>query len=180
MKRELERHATETDPEVPRLLEFAETLIREYGYVLLFAVVLAGVIGFPIPDEGILFFAGVLIAKGTMVFFPVFVTGMSAVVIGSLFNYRIACFGGSWRMARWGKRLGFPIRRWKRTVRVVRKYGVWAVPISYFIPGIRMGVSYAAGLLRIPLPRCLIGTLIGVSGWIGLYLWLGHLVGSRL
>lgn len=164
---------------MPRLLEFVSSLIQEYGVVLLFVVVLAGIIGFPIPDEGVLLFAGVLIAKGVMGFFPAFAVSASAVIAGSILNYRIGWWGGTWKVARWGHRIGFPVRRWKRTVRLIRKYGSWAVPMSYFVPGVRMGVSYAAGIFRIPFHEYVSGSLIGVISWVGLYLWLGLAAGSQ-
>ncbi|GAX88874.1 DedA family protein [Effusibacillus lacus] len=151
-------------------------LIQEYGYFFLFLIVLSGVLGFPVPDEGVLFFAGVLIAKGLMSFVPALVVSVGAVMLGSFVNYRVASLCGVWKMARWGRRIGFPVHRWKRSVRIMRRYGIWAVPVSYFIPGVRMGVSYGAGLLRLPAREYTISAFVGVVAWVGLYLWLGSLV----
>lgn len=153
------------------------SLIQEYGYFLLFLIVLAGILGLPVPDEGVLLFAGVLIAKGAMEFLPALLVSSAAVLSGSLINYRIASSCGVWKLARWTKRLRFPVHRWKRSVRIMRKYGVWAVPLSYFIPGVRIGVSYGAGLIRLPMRSYAMSSLLGVFGWVGVYLLAGLLLG---
>jgi membrane protein DedA with SNARE-associated domain len=164
-------------PEVQRLLEVFGW-IQEFGYVFLFLVLLAGLIGAPIPDEGVLVFAGVLIAKGTMTLIPAVAVSVAGVAAASLINYRLAAACGIWKLARWGRRIRFPVRRWKRSVRIMRKYGSWAVPFSYFIPGVRLGVSYGAGLLRLPLLNYVLSTFIGGCAWVSLYICIGYLFGS--
>lgn len=149
-------------------------LIEHYGYFLLFLVLLGGIIGIPVPDEGVLLFSGALIAKGHLSFIPVFMCSVLAILTGSIINYRIALQVGKWRLARWGKRVGLPVRTWKKSVRMFRKNGLWTIPISYFIPGVRMGVSYGAGLMCLGMRPYILLTLIGVIGWVGVYLGLGY------
>lgn len=63
--------------------------------------------------------------------------------------------------------------RWERVIGVLCKFGQWVVPFAFFVPGIRMSASYAAGILRLPVPGYLAGSFAGAAGWVGFYLWLG-------
>lgn len=145
-----------------------------YSYFVLFLVILAGVIGLPVPLEGVLLFAGVQVEKGLMGFYPTISIAIIAVFTGSLINYRIASWLGLWKLAHLGKKVHLPVRIWKKSVRFISRYGMWAVPLSYFIPGIRIGVSYGAGLFGLPLQKFVISSFLGVVGWVGIYLWFGH------
>lgn len=105
-----------------------------YSYFVLFLVILAGVIGLPVPLEGVLLFAGVQVEKGLMGFYPTISIAIIAVFTGSLINYRIASWLGLWKLAHLGKKVHLPVRIWKKSVRFISRYGMWAVPLSYFIP----------------------------------------------
>lgn len=157
--------------------ELIVTWIHTYGYPLLFLLLLAGVIGFPIPDEGVLLAAGALIAKGVMSGLPSFCCSVFAVLLGSMINYHIALTGKR-KLLRFGKKWGFSIKRWKRSILFVHKYGVWSIPFSYFIPGVRMGVSYSAGVLHIGFRDYVLFSFIGSLIWVGIYLFLGYLMGK--
>lgn len=148
------------------------TLIQEYGYILLFLVLLTGIVGLPIPDEGILLFTGVLIARNRMELVPSIIIAILAVQSGSLLNYWIAaCLGR--------RKIDWKNNKWKRAFEVISKYGIFAVPLSYFVPGLRLCMSYGAGLLQVPIFVYMISSLLGVLSWVSLYLWLGCQAGLR-
>lgn len=158
--------------------EMCRTLIQEYGYSIFFLVLLAGTMGFPVPDEGILLFAGVLVARGDLLFLPALAVGTLAVLAGTLANYWIAFNFGRWKTEKWERRVNFKACRWQRIIGVLYRFGLWAVPFAFFIPGIRMSASYAAGILRLPVPGYVISSLAGVVAWVGFYLWLGTGIGQ--
>jgi len=154
------------------LPELCLSLVQEYGYWIFFLVLLAGTMGLPVPDEGIIIFAGVLVAGGNMFFFPALAVGIFAVLAGTLLNYLLAHYLGSRGLARWGKKICLTTSRLDRAASIVKRFGV-LVPFCYFLPGIRMSVSYAAGILKLPLAGYMACSLIGASTWVGFYLWLG-------
>lgn len=161
---------------MPLTEELIYTWMESYGYPVLFVLLLSGIIGFPVPDEAVLLFTGVLIAKGFMTLIPAFSVSVTAVLLGSLMNYRIAAMGNR-KWLRMGKKMGFSLKRWKKSILLVRKYGVWSIPFSYFIPGVRMGVSYGAGILQIRFLHYVISSAFGVVGWVGVYLSIGYVMG---
>ena len=60
----------------------SETILRwviEYGYIGIFSVLALGIIGAPIPDEGVLAFAGYLVYEGKLRLIPT----MAAAFLGS-------------------------------------------------------------------------------------------------
>ncbi|MRG27691.1 hypothetical protein GIJ05_05840 [Laceyella tengchongensis] len=144
-----------------------------YGYPILFIILLLGIIGFPIPDEVVLFYAGALIAKGVFSLLPTFLLSVVAVLFGSLINYFLAAFGKQKLFAAFPK-WRFLIGKSERSLEFVRKYGFWGIPVSYFIPGVRIGVSYGAGVLKLNRSQYLIGSLCGSVAWVGVYLLTGY------
>ncbi|WP_176560128.1 DedA family protein [Brevibacillus dissolubilis] len=162
------------------MVESLFPLIQEHGLWLLFVVLVAGIIGFPIPDEAVLVFAGVLVVKGLMALIPTFLVSLAAVWVGSLFNYWIASRLGTLKLMRLAKRWRFPVRRYKRPIRWLRRYGFWSIPFSYFIPGVRIGISYGAGLLRFPLHSFLVSSALGAVAWVSLYVLAGGWAGSYM
>lgn len=158
---------------MPELTELLNTLVREYGYPIFFIILLAGIIGFPVPDEGILIFAGILVARGNMFFGPALAIGLSAVWAGTLFNYWLASHVARWRQSRCAKSIGLAALRREWAVRVIYRFGFWAIPLCFFIPGLRIGSSYGAGLLNLPAPGFMAASFAGGLVWVGFYLWLG-------
>lgn len=155
-------------------------LIQCYGYGLLFIILLAGTIGFPIPDEGVLMFAGALLAIGQMEWVPVLGLSIPTVLLGTLFNYWVAIHCREGILVRIAKRCKPSEGPWQKAVNLIQKYGVLVVPLSYFIPGIRISVSYAAGLGKLPILPFTLSATAGVLCWVSLYLWLGFLAGSTI
>lgn len=155
-------------------------LIMEHGYTLLFLLLVIGIIGFPIPDEGILLLAGALIGKSVLRFDTTCVISFLAVLSGSLVNYTIARWFGAEVFTHWIKRRKWLFRRYVKTLRLIKKYGAFSIQISYFLPGVRMGVSYGAGLLRLPFGQFVSCSIIGIALWVGVYLYIGKFVGTAL
>ncbi|PTX64374.1 membrane protein DedA with SNARE-associated domain [Melghirimyces profundicolus] len=156
--------------------EAAYMLIREYGYPLLFMVILAGIIGFPLPDEGLLIYAGVLAAKGWLDPLSSFGCGVFAVLLGSLINYRVASLPRRRWLIRWGRKWGLSKKRIRTSLKLINRYGGWAVAVSYFVPGVRMGTAYTAGLVRLRLQTFAVGSFAGALVWVGFYLWIGWML----
>ena len=71
-----------------------ETILRwvtEYGYIGIFSLLALGILGAPIPDEGVLAFAGYLVYEGKLQLFP-----MAAAFFGSVW-YHFKLWVGAYR-----------------------------------------------------------------------------------
>jgi len=66
-----------------------ETILRwvtEYGYIGIFSLLALGILGAPIPDEGVLAFAGYLVYEGKLQLFPI----LAAAFLGSGFGITLS------------------------------------------------------------------------------------------
>ncbi|GGE27650.1 hypothetical protein GCM10011571_32320 [Marinithermofilum abyssi] len=156
--------------------ETAYALIKEQGYTLLFVTVLAGVIGFPLPDEGLLIFAGTLVAKGWLDPLPTCLCCVAAVALGSTFNYWLASRPRRRWLFRCSRKWGLSKKRIRTTLMLMDRYGGCAIAFCYFIPGARMAMSYLAGLIRLRIRTFAVGSVFGIFAWVGFYLWLGWML----
>ena len=69
-----------------------ETILRwvtEYGYIGIFSLLTLGIIGAPIPDEGLLAFAGYLVYKGQLQLFPTMATAFLGRRVRHHFKLRV-------------------------------------------------------------------------------------------
>ena len=67
-----------------------ETILRwvtEYGYIGIFSLLALGIIGTPIPDEGVLAFAGYLVYEGKMQLFSVLAAAFLGSACGITLSY---------------------------------------------------------------------------------------------
>src|ERR1043166_4184744 len=63
--------------------------LTHYGYAGLSVLLMLGIIGLPIPDETLLAFAGHLVAKGKLAFFPTIATAFLGSVCGLTVSYAL-------------------------------------------------------------------------------------------
>lgn len=162
------------------MADLAFSFIQDYGSLLLFLIIFLGIIGFPIPDEGVLVFAGYLIAERKLMLVPAFVLAGAAASLGTCLNYFIGRKLGSRKLIRLTRRLGFPMRRWKKTVRFLQTYGRFGSFLAVFVPGLRIGAAYTAGVIRLPLVSFVVSSTSGIMAWTALYMALGYFTGTRL
>jgi len=67
-----------------------ETILRwviEYGAVGIFSLLALGIIGAPIPDEGVLAFAGYLVFEGKLQLFPIVAAAFLGSAAGITLSY---------------------------------------------------------------------------------------------
>ncbi|MDZ7630520.1 MAG: DedA family protein [Gemmatimonadaceae bacterium] len=67
-----------------------------------------------------------------------------------------------------------------RVATMYASYGMWALFVSRFLPGVRAVVPPVAGALRIPLRQVLPAMAIASAIWYGAIAWLGFRFGQNL
>lgn len=161
------------------LVEFAVSVIRELGYPGVFLLMTLESMVAPVPSEGVMPFAGFLVATGEMDLWLVAGVATLGSLFGSYLSYEIGKRLGRPFVDRWGKWLLLSHRDLDWTDRFFQKYGVWAVFIARFIPVVRHLSSIPAGVARMPILPFMVATGIGAFGWNLFLAWVGLKLGER-
>ncbi len=139
------------------------------GYLGIFALMVLENLFPPIPSEVIMGLGGVLVARGEMHFWPLFIAGTLGTTLGNYAWY--------WIGDRWGYRRLKPFvdrhGRWltlhfsdiENAARFFRRHGQWVVFALRFSPLLRTVISLPAGLAHMKLWRFALFTTAGAGVW---------------
>jgi len=159
-------------------------VVRSFGYVGVFVLILAGSLYLPVPTELTLPLLGFLVGHGRLAFFPVLLAATAARVSASLVLYVVGLRIREARLRRVVKRL----ERFKLVFvsdlegasRVFERHGGKAILVGHLIPGVGALVSVPAGLKRMPLRWRFLGyTILGCTLWNASLIGLGWALGGR-
>jgi membrane protein DedA with SNARE-associated domain len=130
----------------------AAPLIEQWGYWAIFGVVVLGNLGFPVPEEGILVFAGYLVWASRLRSLPVLAVGVLAAVVGDNLGYWFGRHYGQTAIRRFGHKIFITEERLDKARQFVGRYGSYGVFVARFIPGLRFMAGPVAGrLIYVPL-----------------------------
>jgi membrane protein DedA with SNARE-associated domain len=130
----------------------------------------------PVPADTIVAFGSFLAARGQGTLLGAFLSTWLGNVGGALFMYWIGRrYGAGWMERRWGtsQRAGQA-----RVVDLYGRYGVLALFMSRFLPGIRALVPPVAGALRIGFPGVAIAMATASAIWYGAISVIAFKLGS--
>lgn len=160
-----------------------QNLIAQYGYLAVFALMLAESACIPIPSELIMLFGGALasgaVAGGHLNLAGVIVAGIVGNVAGSYLAYFAGSYGGQAALHRWGRRIRLREHDLDRATAWFEKYGPAAVGFGRCLPVIRTFISLPAGIARMNPVRFGLYTVIGCIPWTAALGWAGYAVGSK-
>ena len=160
-----------------RLFAYFETLSPVALYALLALVSFIEAIFPPIPADVIVALGAFLAARNEanlLITVAVIVGGMS---VGATLVYWVARrYGAAWMHERL-RRLGVDTAE-RRLEALYGRYGLGALFIGRFVPGLRMFVPPAAGMLRVPFWRAISLITLASILWYGLIAALAFRVGS--
>lgn len=153
--------------------------ISSHGYAAVFLLVFIQELGVPtIPNELVLIFAGALTAIGNLDYFLMFLTAVSADIIGTSILFFIFYFFEKKIMEKLPKWI--PINEYLDRVKaLIAKYHKWAIMIGRMMPYGRGYVSAAAGILNISYKTFLPMVFVSAVIWTGGYVTLGHFLGYQ-
>jgi membrane protein DedA with SNARE-associated domain len=166
-----------------RLFEFLTDLSGGVAYLLIFGILVACGLGFPLPEDIPLIATGYLIWDRTMTWFG----GISVTILGVLIGDSILFFighrlGGS--ILNRKKKPLFSPKRVRRARAYFRKYGPKVVFFARFVAGLRAVVFFMAGSMHMKFRTFILldflAALISVPLWIGGGYYLGHYFGSEI
>lgn len=152
-------------------------LVLAVAGVLAFSETAIG-FGFVIPGE-----TGLLLMATTATTTPKFLV-MSLVVwlsasAGDSFGYWLGRrYGVRVRETRFIARIGH--HKWDRAEQMLHRYGVAAVVVARFLPGVRVLTPFAAGTFRLSYPKFLLASLSGALVWAVAHVAAGSFAGASL
>lgn len=122
--------------------------IEQYGYAALFFFLWLGIVGMPIPDEVIVMSGGFVTSLGILKPIPAFFLTYAGVISGLSIGYAIGRAIGS-------PALNYLMRKEKmgkyveKAHKLIHRYGILSLVVSYFFPVVRHVVPYIVGMNKL-------------------------------
>ena len=153
--------------------------VSTYGYGAVFALLVLGIVGLPLPDEWLLVFTGYLIWRGR--FQPALgvLTAFGGSVCGITLSYSIGRTLGLGFVHRYGRRLHITEADTARVHDWFRRIGHWALFFGYFIPGVRHFTAIVAGTSKLEFRAFAAYAWPGGLVWVCTFVSVGYFLGEQ-
>lgn len=133
----------------------------------------------PIPADTVVAFGSFIAARGEASVVGTFLSTWLGNVIGATAMYVAGRrYGAEYLHKRFTKNKRAS-KSEARLESLYERYGIWAIMVSRFIPGIRALVPPFAGAARVPAVRAIIAMAIPSGLWYGVVTYLAYTAGSR-
>jgi len=160
-------------PEVLRLLEYLLHLPVAAAYAVIAAGSALENIFPPVPSDTFVVLGAFLVDRGSLQALPILLFSWLANVAGAMTVYGIAeKKGPSFFHEGWGVRVLRP-HQFARVSRFYRRYGLWAIFVSRFLPVLRVVIPTFAGFTHLGFIRTVIPVAAASLIWNGALLWMG-------
>jgi membrane protein DedA with SNARE-associated domain/rhodanese-related sulfurtransferase len=154
--------------------------LTQHGTFVLFVVVLAEQIGFPVPAFLFLIAAGALVGTGQMSLDMAIGAAVLAAVMGDQMWYELGRRRGR-RVLNWLCRISFePSSCVSRTEDFFTRHGVRALIVAKFIPGLSTIAPPLAGIVGLRLPQYLLYNGLGTVLWVSSGIGVGYAFNDQL
>lgn len=153
--------------------------VNEYGYIVLFTVLLLELIAFPLPGEVLMSYAGFLVFKGQLGWLQSIVIAAAGASTGITFSYLVGYKLGAPFFNRYGKHVHIGPEGLEKMSVWFQRYGNRMLLFAYFVPGVRHITGYFSGITRITLRRFGVYAYIGALFWTTTFISLGKVLGPR-
>lgn len=160
-------------------MESLEYWISHYGYFAIYMLLVLGIVGLPIPDETMLTFAGYLIYKGHLAWFPTFAIALFGSITGITISYIIGRAAGHFLVEKYGYMIRLTHAKIQKIHWWFEKFGRWTLVIGYFIPGVRHFTAIVAGMAGFKVKHFILYAYAGALIWCTTFLSLGYFVGEN-
>lgn len=155
-------------------------LIQKYGYVTIFALVMLGNMGVPVPEESPVVLAGYASQKLWLDYKVAVVVCIVSAVVGDNIGYLIGRKGGRPLILRYGKYLGINEEKLNQLESFFHRYGDKTVFIARFIAGLRWAAGPLSGAAHMPMSKFMFYNATGAIVWVLIMTQLGYQLGNNL
>lgn len=153
--------------------------LTHYGYFGLFALLMFGIIGVPVPEESLLTFAGVMVYHGRLELVPTLLAAFLGSSCGITVSYTVGRGVGRVLTRRLGRAVRVTPEQMQRIEAWFERSGHWALLWGYFLPGIRHLTAVVAGATRLPYVDFAVFAYAGALLWSFTFVALGALAGRQ-
>jgi membrane protein DedA with SNARE-associated domain len=160
------------------IFQILSDFFARYGYWVIFFGVMSENIGFPIPGETVLLFAGFLAYQGKIHIVPAILIAIAGATMGAIGGFLLGRYGRTPIVDRILRRFPRLANQYEGAQKTFLKYGPWAVFGARFITGLRVFAGVLAGALDMPFPSFLLFSFAGAVCWSLVIAYVGLLFGS--
>ena len=146
--------------------------LMQYGYSALFVLLVAGIVGLPVPDETLLTLAGILVFRGKFELDLMLLAGFLGSACGITLSYL-------YTVHKFGRFLRIDETKLLRSRHWFERFGKWVLVFGYFIPGVRHFTALVAGASRLPFLEFAPFAYLGALLWSALFISLGYIFGRN-
>jgi membrane protein DedA with SNARE-associated domain len=156
----------------------AQTLVSQWGYFIVFVMVLAQCAGIPLPAVAVLLAADAAARKGSLSLPVVIAIGSAAAILGSTVGYVAGRIGGRPLMLRLARLLHVRTSRIDAMDRFFVRHGGKTIFIGRWVIFVRLWGSITAGAARMPWPKFMLWNVIGGILWVSSLSLLAYTLGN--
>ncbi len=153
--------------------------IAQYGYGMLFVLLVLGIVGLPVPDETLLTFVGYLCFKEKLHIVPALATAFLGSASGITLSYVIGRVVGVQVVSKWGPYLHLRPDHLAQAQRWVLHWGKYSLLVAYFIPGVRHLAALVVGASALSFTVFVPFAYTGALLWSATFIGLGYVAGEE-
>ena len=152
-------------------------IIAAWGYLAIFAFVVVGNLGVPVPENSVLWIAGYFVWRGRLSLPLVLLVGIVAAVAGDNLGYWLGRRYGQPAAERYGRTIRLTPHRLDRMQGFIQRYGAFGVFIARFVTGLRFMAGPLAGGLGLSPPTFFLANVLGALCYVPTMVGAGYAVG---
>jgi membrane protein DedA with SNARE-associated domain len=149
-------------------------LVEHWRYPAIFAAVIVGNVGLPIPEETVLALGGFLAQRGELHLPTVIAVGVLAAIAGDNLGYWLGRRYGREALARYGRYIWVSADRLERVSAFMARYGGFAVFAARFVPGARVLAGPVAGAMGMSSRTFIVANTLGALVYVPYAVGLGY------
>jgi membrane protein DedA with SNARE-associated domain len=149
-------------------------LVEHWRYPAIFAAVIVGNVGLPIPEETVLALGGFLAQRGELHLPTVIAVGVLAAIVGDNLGYWLGRRYGREALARYGRYIWVSADRLERVSAFMARYGGFAVFAARFVPGARVLAGPVAGAMGMSSRTFIVANTLGALVYVPYAVGLGY------
>jgi len=159
-----------------------ETILRwvtEYGLIGIFSLLALGILGAPIPDEGVLAFAGYLVYEGKLQLFPILAAAFLGSACGITLSYGLGRTVGIYLISKFGHAVHITGDKVTHVHTWYDRVGKWGLLFGFYLPGVRHLIGFGAGIAKLPVSVFALFAFTGAFIWSVTFVSAGYFLGRQ-
>jgi membrane-associated protein len=162
------------------LSDYLLSTLGVYGLPVLFAALLIGALGVPLPGSLMLLAAGSFIEQGDMNLWPVLALSAAGAILGDNLGYALGRWGGRSLSRRMSRFIGGEKRLKEAEQWLNEREGMVIFLSRWLVTPLAPVINITCGITGYSWPRFLLYDVLGEVLWVVLYILLGRLFSDRV